>query len=115
MCTFDPHANPGVTTCSWKTVHTSQRFCFAPGQSVYFVDVWRSTRTYRGNVVLRGLNGVTVTGDFGDPPLLLDAIKAWNDAIYARVARSTTPIVSQNFGESRFEGTVIMVADSSCP
>ena len=114
VCTFDPSVDPGVTTCSWKTVQISNGYCFTSGQRVYFVVVFRSTRTYRGNAVLRELNGVTITGDFGSAPLTDDGFHAWDDSIYAHVARPNAQIVSQNSFESRLEDTEIIVDDASC-
>jgi hypothetical protein len=63
-CRFVP--GDGTTTCSQETIVIRGGACYEAGERLYFEDHLDSARTYRGNAVLPGLDGVAVTGDYAD-------------------------------------------------
>jgi hypothetical protein len=69
-CHFDPHTTypgPGVTFCHQLTVIVYPSHCWGSGPYQIWSEVYlNSAREFQGNVVLPGLNGVEVEGDYVD-------------------------------------------------
>lgn len=59
-------ASGGSTVCLQETLVISGGACYGSGHRLYSEDHLDSSRTYRGNVVLPGLNGAAVRGDYAD-------------------------------------------------
>jgi|SRR5689334_18044044 len=59
-------AGDGSTACNQETLVISVGACYGTGERLYFEDHFDSARTYRGNAVLPGLDGVAVDGDYSD-------------------------------------------------
>jgi hypothetical protein len=57
-------ASNGSTICTQEMLVISGGACYGSGRRLYSEDHLDSSRTYRGNVVLRGLDGVAVHGDY---------------------------------------------------
>ena len=57
---------PGSTVCTQETLVITGGACYGSGQRLYSEDHLDSSRTYRGNAVLPGLDGVAVQGDYAD-------------------------------------------------
>jgi hypothetical protein len=72
VCFFDARAAldldlaPGATYCRQEINIVIALDCVEDGYRLYEFDLIASARTYRGNVVLPGLNGVQVEGDYSD-------------------------------------------------
>ena len=58
-------AGGGSTACNQDTVVVRGGAC-ATGERISSEDHLNSSRTYRGNVILPGLDGVAVNGDYAD-------------------------------------------------
>ncbi len=56
----------GSTVCTRETLVISGGACYGSGHRLYSEDHLDSSRTYRGNVVLPGLDGAAVHGDYAD-------------------------------------------------
>jgi hypothetical protein len=119
-CRFDPHVSAGVTTCSQLTVRITGGVCYPAGTlstvatRLFFHDEFSSSREYRGNAVLSGLNGTPVTGNFGDVPLGGD-VAAWDAAIYMNVVRPHARLINQSgVSESEVNSYAVIVDDPSC-
>src|SRR5215203_207799 len=67
-CRFDPKEGPrqGVTFCTQVAVTISGGACFDEQSRLYFQSEVASTREYKGNAVVAGLNGVSVSGSYTD-------------------------------------------------
>jgi hypothetical protein len=59
-------SSDGSTVCTQETLVISGGACYGDGQRLYSEDHLDSSRTYRGNAVLPGLDGVAVRGDYSD-------------------------------------------------
>jgi hypothetical protein len=70
ICHFDPESFPlggqGITFCATTEITVVDEGCFSEGYRRYVEVRITWYRTYRGNVVLPGLNGVEVVGDTSD-------------------------------------------------
>ncbi len=68
QCSFvaGPGDNAGTTQCSQTIVTVSRRSCWSAesGFRLWSEDDIASVRSYRGNAVLFGFNGVTVNADY---------------------------------------------------
>jgi hypothetical protein len=97
MCRYDSKVTPGpgLTYCTRQIVTISGGDCYITGYRLYFEDVFSSARYYQGNVVPSSLDGVTVTGDYGD------------------VVRPHARLVYDS-GDHAF-GVGFLVPDESCP
>lgn len=56
----------GSTICNQETLRIGGGACYGAGQRLYSEDHLDSSRTYRGNAVRSGLDGVAVDGDYAD-------------------------------------------------
>jgi hypothetical protein len=119
-CSFQPHDAAGITACNQLSVRITGGTCYPAGTlaagptRLFFHDEFYSSRTYRGDAILPGLNGVPVIGAFGDVPLNGD-ILAWDDAIYANVVRPHARLISNSgVSESRINSYAVIVDDPSC-
>lgn len=68
MCRFEPRSellDPGITLCNRHIVIITKGSCF-DGLRTYETNEIFQARHYRGNVILRGLNGVEVEGNYSD-------------------------------------------------
>lgn len=59
-------ASGGSTVCTQETLVIGGGACYGDGRRLYSEDHLDSSRTYRGKVVLPGLDGVAVRGDHAD-------------------------------------------------
>lgn len=99
QCSFG-HAtstDPGTTQCSQTIVTVIKGACWSAvsGMRLWEEDDSASVRSYRGNAVAQGLNGVTV------------------DADYSAVVRDHARLIDVS-GEHAF-GSTFPVADATCP
>lgn len=90
-------ADPGTTNCSRTIVSITDEGCWSAesGMRLWEEDDSASARTYRGNAVLPGLNGVIVNADYSS------VVKAHANLLY-------------DSGDHAF-GFTIPVPDSTCP
>ena len=90
-------ADPGTTNCfrTITTIREGNCWNAVSGMRLWEEDDSASARTYRGNAVLPGLNGVTVNAD------------------YSSIVRPHAALLYDS-GEHVF-GSTFPVADSSCP
>lgn len=90
-------ADPGTTNCFQTIVRIIEGSCWSAesGMRLWEEDDISSARTYRGNAVLAGLNGVTVNAD------------------YSSVVRPHALLLSDS-GAHAFSST-FPVADPTCP
>ena len=67
-CTFDPRGSVerGITECAQTIDIVRAGACWEPGFRLWSEDTIASVRSYRGNAVLPGLNGVAVSGGFDE-------------------------------------------------
>jgi hypothetical protein len=98
-CSFDPRdsVEHGVTTCNQTIDIVQPGSCWGAvsGFRLWEEDVIASARTYRGNVVSAGQNGVAVSGDYGS------------------LVRAHAKLLDDS-GDHAFSST-FPVEDSSCP
>jgi hypothetical protein len=90
-------ADPGTTSCFQTIVRVIEGGCWSAesGMRLWSEDDIASVRSYRGNAVVQGLNGVTVNAD------------------YSSVVRAHANLLSDS-GPHAFSST-FPVPDSTCP